>query len=78
MNRKMSIYQINENVVYVQGAMNGAIYDFNDRKVYSINNVGCEIINRLYLQNQLEADRNFLDQLKSMGLICQDEVISLY
>ena len=40
------MYEINKDVVFVQGAVNGAIYDFISEKVYSINYTACEIVKR--------------------------------
>lgn len=39
--------EINENIVYVKGALNGAVYDFNSGKVYSIDKEACDIIDKL-------------------------------
>ncbi len=31
------MYEINKDVIFVPGAVHGAIYDFNSGKVYSVN-----------------------------------------
>lgn len=31
------MYEINQDVIFVPGAVHGAIYDFNSGKVYSVN-----------------------------------------
>ena len=43
--------EINKNIVYVRGVLNGAIYDFNSRKVYSIDTEACDIIEKLKDKN---------------------------
>lgn len=63
------MYQINEDVVYVKGAVNGAIYDFNTEKVYSINQSACDILDRYVVEKNINADRDYLDMLSRNNLI---------
>ena len=58
---------INENVIFVKGAHCGAIYNFNDGKVYKVNNSGCDIIYNLYNGNK---EKNyFVDSLVKANLL---------
>jgi radical SAM protein with 4Fe4S-binding SPASM domain len=41
------MYQINDSVVFVRGEKNGAIYDFNTNKVFSVNAEACDLILKL-------------------------------
>ena len=42
------LIELNNNVYFVQGNKNGAIYDLNHEKVYSINEIACVIIMKLF------------------------------
>lgn len=61
-----AIYEINRDIVYVEGAARGAIYNFLSGKVYSINQEACSII-KAFIQEQ--KNNPFLDELKNSGLI---------
>ncbi len=50
------IYEINDRVNFVKGAKNGAIYDFNTGKVYSVNNRGCTIIEEYISGKRIDDD----------------------
>lgn len=52
------MYQIAENVIFVQGAVNGAIYDFNSGDVYSINPEACAIIKKIINNKKLNEKEN--------------------
>lgn len=62
--------EINHNVVYVKGACNGALYNFNTRMVYSINNHACLIVEKLALQDSelTEVELNYKNTLIENGL----------
>jgi radical SAM protein with 4Fe4S-binding SPASM domain len=45
------LLQINDGVVFIRGAKNGAIYDFNTGKVFSVNSGACELIEKLTLHH---------------------------
>lgn len=62
-----TVYEINKSIVYVKGALRGAIYNFNDGKVYSINEDGCTIIENYIANNELNA--SYLIELKKLSLI---------
>lgn len=63
-------YQINENVVLVPGAVNGAIYDFNTNKIFSINNIGLNIVLKYIEKAGLkEEEKEYLDKLINEKLI---------
>lgn len=63
--------EINENVVYVKGVKNGAIYSFKDNKVYSINSEGCEII-EMVANNDINSlniqQKEFIEKLINLGI----------
>ena len=65
-----SIYEINKNIAYVKGAARGAIYNFDDGKVYSINEDGCKIIEQ-YIFNQ-KVKNPYLEDLEKLLLISND------
>lgn len=63
-------YQINKNVVLVPGAVNGAIYDFNTTKIFSINNIGLNIVLKYIEKAELkEEEKEYLDKLINEKLI---------
>ena len=72
--------EINKNVVFVQGALNGAIYDFNFNKVYSINEDACNIINKLKNNSSQYSDteKNYVEVLKKNNLISDAWVLKEY
>lgn len=61
------VMEINSNVVYVRGATRGALYNFNDGKIYSIDSDACKLI-EAYLAGELQKD-SFIEHLKEMSLI---------
>lgn len=63
------MYQINDSCVYVKGKCNGAIYEFDTGKVYSVNGKACEIIDRYILGSSFENDENYLSKLRGQKLI---------
>lgn len=64
--------EINKNVIFVQGHVNGAIYDLNTEKVYSVNKAGCEIV-RAYVENpSAYCEAAYCMQLNQAGLINGD------
>lgn len=66
------MYWINKDVAFLKGAKNGAIYDLIKEKVYSINDIGCEIIGRYIKGSSIELDCYYIDKLKSNNLISSD------
>lgn len=65
------MFEINDNVVFVQGAKNGAIYDFNPKKVYSVNDIGCNLINQ-YIQGDKSINENEYLQLLANNNLLND------
>jgi len=45
--------EISKNVVYVKGAKNGAIYNFNEGEVFSVNDIACSIIEKIIKSEDL-------------------------
>ena len=62
-------YLINRKVVFVQGAKNGAIYDFNTGKVFSINNEACRILKAYINKELMLSDDAYLQLLFANQLI---------
>jgi len=59
-------YLISENIIFTEGRKNAAIYDLNNNKVYSINNVGKDIINRVIICGglpQAKAESDYVESL---------------
>lgn len=52
------MYEIAKNVVFVKGAKNGAIYDFNSGDVFSVNTDACDIIMKLINNEVLISSEN--------------------
>lgn len=72
--------EINNNVVYVKGAKNGAIYDFNTNKVFSINPEACHIISKIVNNEKeyLDIEKQYIELLKENKLISQSFDIKEY
>lgn len=64
------MYLINDDVVFVKGALNGAIYDFNTHNVYSINDMACTIVDKLINgdTNLSPIEQDYKNQLVAAGL----------
>lgn len=62
------MYQLTNDVVYVKGAKNGAIYDFVSGNVYWINSESCELINKL-IQNNGDTSSFAADEQKYLLLL---------
>lgn len=61
------IKQISPDIVYVSGPKQSAIYNFSDGKVYSINKIGTDIINKYMSHYKLnEIENAFLTSIKEM------------
>ncbi|MEI0446632.1 radical SAM protein [Brachyspira intermedia] len=67
---KNSIIEINKDVIYVRGAVRGAIYNFNNNKIFSINEKACFLINK-YIEDKYFNDK-YLDILLDNGLISKE------
>lgn len=73
------MYEINKNVVYVKGASQGAIYNFNSGHVFSINGEACHIIDRLINNEPLKNDEiKYLKLLENKGLLDHQYNIAEY
>lgn len=61
--------QISNNVFFVQGHKNGAIYNLGSSEVFSINDVACKIIHRALAHEVLsDAELDYVSLLKKNGL----------
>jgi len=75
------IFQINSDVVFVKGVLNGAIYNFNSGKVYSINNKAKSIIESMIVRGDNLNDvisKNYLNSLIEAGLYSKAFPVSPY
>lgn len=63
-------FTLNNGVLFVPGALRGAIYDTNTAKVYSINSTGCKI-----LSGEIENDE-FWRKLEPLGLVTREQTES--
>lgn len=64
------IIELNKNVVYVNGAKHGALYDFNTGKVFSINSDACYLLDK-YINNK-GFNHPYLDILHKKELLNND------
>lgn len=70
--RFINMIEINKDVIFVQGYVNGAIYDLNTEKVYSVNKTGCEVV-RAYSENPKDYYEDaYCVQLRNADLISRD------
>ena len=66
-------YQLNKNVVLVCGKVNGAIYNFESTKVYSINKVGKDIILKFIKKCKLNhEEQDYINELIDESLMSPD------
>lgn len=74
------MYEINKDVVYVQGHKNGAIYDFNTKKVFWVNHNSGGIINKLVKGEILKniEEKQYVQELIKHKLYNDDFIISKY
>lgn len=64
-------YLINEDVILVTGAVNGAIYSFGDKKVYKVNKAGLNIICK-YIDGQVTIkEEEYLRHLLKLKLLSE-------
>ena len=75
------MFEINQDVVYVKGAKNAAIYDFNSGNVYAINHDGALIIEKVILgKERIDSPviQQYIDSLKEHRLISDSFVPKKY
>lgn len=64
------MWQVSENVVYVEGAINAAIYNLNSGEVFSLNSDASKIVKKFILsQKMTRVEQEFLETLDSMEVI---------
>lgn len=66
------MWEINKHIVFVKGAKNAAIYNFNNGHVYSINNVGAKLIDQFISKETdalLDIENNYLHSLLELGIL---------
>ena len=66
------MFEINRDVFFVRGAVNGAVYDLVGEKVFSVNKTACEIIARYCNRSSVDADAEYLKKLRGANLINED------
>lgn len=73
------MYEIAENVTYVNGISNGAIYNLNTGDVYSINKHACEILDKLIAEDELTVmEKGYIRKLEENGLYDFNHKIKQY
>lgn len=71
--------EINHDVIYIRGAQRGAIYNFTDRKVYSVNDIACDIIEKFCKKATLNSQETaYIAQLEKNGLLQKNWVPRKY
>lgn len=64
------MWQVSENIIYVEGAVNAAIYNLNSGEVYSLNHDAALIMKKYILSQKMsEAEQEFMETLGSMGVV---------
>lgn len=65
---------INKNILFVSGAYNGAIYDFNFNKIYSVNHDANSFLMRFIKTKKSETneEREYILKLQQNNLLCSD------
>ena len=73
-------YLINENVVFVSGAYNGAIYDFNRNKIFSISHDANNFLLRFVQDKQMLSDEEYeyVQRLIKEKLLKQEYKFKVY
>lgn len=74
------LIELNNNVYFVQGNKNGAIYDLNHEKVYSINEIACVIIMKLFKRETVfsKIELNYIEQLHANQLLNKNNEVKEY
>lgn len=75
------MFEINKDVILVNGATNAAIYDFNTGKVYSINRAAFNIIKKTVIngnQPASDTEKKYIEGLRSNALISLNFVPKIY
>ena len=74
------MYEINKNIVYVKGAHQGAIYNFNSGDIFAINNNACQIIDKLVTSsnNFSIIENDYIELLTKNGLYDKNFIIKKY
>ena len=75
-------FEIANNVVYVKGKKNGALYNLNTHEVYSVNHEACSIIDKL-VNNGMEETLNeielqYIEKLEENGLYSKNFSVRKY
>lgn len=63
--------EISKDIIYIRGAVKGAIYNFNDKNLYWINKESCELIEKsIYKKDCLlsQEETEYITKLKEMNL----------
>lgn len=68
------IYELEKDVLWVQGALKSAIYDYNNNNIYSLNNKATQILkNYIECPNKLKEDEiDFLKKIEEKKLISNE------
>ena len=75
------MFEINKNVILVKGAVNAAIYDFNTKNVYAINEEAFNIINKVAINKNTpssEIEKNYINDLLLVALLSKNFIPKNY
>ena len=72
------MFLLNDDVVYVKGALRGALYDFKTGKVYSVNSRACGIIERYINREYNDEDCSYIELLRKNGLISETFIPKIF
>lgn len=75
------MHRINENVVFVQGAIKGALYDFITGRVFWINENSCAVINKLTTTLKpifTYEEQEYIDELVKENLFDKNYIVKPY
>ena len=75
------MFEINKNVILVKGAVNAAIYDFNTKNVYAINEEAFNIINKVAINKNTpssEIEKNYINDLLLVALLSKNFIPKTY
>ena len=74
-------YFISDKIIFTEGYKNAAIYDLKNKKVYSINDIGRDIINRVIVHGELPKsgeESSYIDSLKANSLYSEKFSVEKY
>ena len=71
-----NVWQLTDNTVFVRGSVRGAIYNFSDSKVYSVNEDACKILENYIKKPSIS--HSFLENLENTKLLDKNYIPKKY